>query len=77
MKQEAVTQLTATIERREGRYFIVRFSDGQELQVPVHAVSRSAKSGDVIHLKLLTPLQAKAEKTELARYLLEEILNGD
>lgn len=77
MKQEALTEITATIDRREGRHFTIRFADGQELRVPVHAVSRLAKLGDTIHLNLLTELQAKAEKTELARYLLEEILNGE
>jgi hypothetical protein len=66
----------ATIDRREGRYFVLTFPDGQTLNVPIHLFSRQAREGDVIHLKFFTDQQARADKTELARHLLNEILNG-
>ncbi len=68
--------ITATVDRKEGRYYLLRFSDGQELRVPVHALHRQTKEGDVVHLQFLADHQAKLEKAELARHLLEEILNG-
>lgn len=66
----------ATLERREGRYYVLAFNDGQTLKVPAHAISQRARLGDPIHLRLLTEPQAKADRLELARSLLEEILNG-
>lgn len=71
-----ITDLTAVIDRKEGRTFVLHFTDGQELVVPIHLLSKTARPGDVIHLHLLTDQQARAERTELARSLLEEILNG-
>lgn len=77
MKTDASKEFFATIERKQGRYFVLTFPDGQELTVPVHCFSRKAQPGDTIHLQFLTTEQAKAERTELARSLLEEILNGN
>lgn len=69
--------LTATIDRQEGRQYVLIFTDGQELSVPIRCLPRQAKPGKVINLQFLTDEQATAERTELARALLEEILNGD
>lgn len=68
--------LTAIIDRKEGRSYILRFTDGQELKVPIFQFSKQARPGDTIHLAFLTEAQAKQERTDLARALLEEILNG-
>lgn len=68
--------LTAIIEQKEGRSYILRFTDGQELKVPIFHFSKQIKIGDTIHLHFLTDQEAKQEKTKLAQALLEEILNG-
>lgn len=67
---------SATIDRREGRIFVLVFPDNQELSVPVHFLPRNSKEGDSINLRFLTDKQARSERTELAKSLLEEILNG-
>lgn len=69
-------ELIATIEQKEGRYFLLRLADGQSLNVPIHSLSKTARVGEIVHLRLLTEVQAKHDKAELARSLLEEILNG-
>lgn len=77
MKHDPANGCLATIDRKEGRYYVLSFSDGQSLNVPIHCFSRKARPGDIIHLQFLTDEQAKADRTELARSLLEEILNGE
>lgn len=72
-----LADLTASIERREGRQFVLRLTDGQELSVPVHQLARHVALGETVHLKFLTAKQALADRQELARLILEEILNGD
>jgi hypothetical protein len=75
MKHES-PNLTATITHKEGRSYILTFSDGQELKIPIFQLPKQVRIGETIHLHLLTSQQAQQEKTELARTLLEEILNG-
>jgi hypothetical protein len=76
MKNEVGSDFTATIERKEGRFYVLHFSDQQELRVPVHMLSRQAHEGDTIHLHCLTEQESRASKTELAQQILEQILNG-
>lgn len=76
MKHDSTNDLLATIDRKEGRYFVLTFADGQFLNVPVHYFSKQTRQGDVIHLRFFTDKQAKADRAELAKSLLEEILNG-
>lgn len=76
MKNDLPNDLTATIERKEGRFYILHFSDQQELRVPVHLLSRQVRIGDVVHVSCRTEQEAKANKTELAQQILEQILNG-
>lgn len=68
--------LIVTIERQEGRFFIISLPDKQQITIPIYHFSKQARIGDKIHLRFLTEKEAKAEKTEMARVLLEEILNG-
>lgn len=77
MKKPPNAEFSGTIDRKEDRYFVLAFVDGQELSVPVHYFARNAREGDVIHLRFLTDKQARADRAELARSLLEEILNGN
>ncbi len=76
MQQTSPNEFIGTLDRKEGRYAILTFADGQELRVPAHYLSRKSREGDVIHLRFFTDSQAKAERAELAKSLLEEILNG-
>ncbi len=76
MKNDTTPFFTATLDRKEGRNAVLIFTDGQELVVPLHYLARQAKEGDIIHLNFMTDHEAKAEKADLARHLLEEILNG-
>lgn len=76
MKKAASSELIGTIDRKEGRCFVLIFPDGQELVVPIRCFSAQAKEGNLIHLRFLTDQQATADRAELARSLLEEILNG-
>ncbi len=77
MRNDQADELIAIIDRKEGRFFVLRLYDRQELRVPIHALARTAQEGDAIHLQLRTEAQAKATKTELAQSILEEILNGE
>lgn len=76
MKRASDQNFTAAIGRRQGRNFVLIFPNDQELIVPVHCFSATVRTGDVIHLQFLTDKQARAGKAELARHILEEILNG-
>jgi hypothetical protein len=76
MKYDPNKTMTAVLDRREGRLATIVFSDKQELTLPVHLLPTNAREGDVIHLKFMTDKQATADRAELARNLLEEILNG-
>lgn len=76
MHKNDQTYFTGTLDRKEGRFFILTFPDGQELTVPIHFFSKNVHEGDIIHLNFMTDKQAKSERTELAKSLLEEILNG-
>ena len=76
MAKSTQSFLTATLDRKEGRNFVLVLADGQELVVPAHYFSTKTHEGDVIHLQFLTDHEAKSERTAMARSLLEEILNG-
>lgn len=71
-----MTELLATLDRREGRKLVLLFSDGQELTLPAHLLPKNLKIGETIHTRYLTSQQAKADQAQLAKILLEEILNG-
>lgn len=76
MNNNQANDLTATIERKEGRFYILRLTDQQELKVPIHCLDRQVKAGETIHLQFLTDQQFSATKNELAQQILESILNG-
>jgi hypothetical protein len=54
----------------------LRFDDGQELILPKRKLPGKIKEGSVLHCELYLAEDAKKRKEEVARYLLEEILNA-
>ncbi len=71
-----IANFTAVADRKEGRYWVLLTTDNQELKVPAHHLARTLREGDVVTLRFLTDEQARADRAELAKSLLEEILNG-
>lgn len=75
--ESPANELTAILVRKEGRQAVLSLVDGQELIVPIHLLPRTTHEGETLYLRIFDEQQAKADKAELARSLLEEILNGE
>ncbi len=78
------SQLRATIDRFEGHTGVLLFDDadllgpltGQELVLPKRLLPLGAKEGDTLVVELLTDQQSTESKEQIARKVLEDILNG-
>jgi sorbitol-specific phosphotransferase system component IIA len=68
--------LTATIDRFERGRVVLRFEDGQELILPKRKLPSKIKEGSVLHCEFYRAEDAEKRKEQIARYLLEEILNS-
>ena len=77
MKNTNLKELQVIVERKEGRNIVLKLTDGQELKLPIFNLPNKVSPGQNLILKVLTEHEAATERSELARYLLEEILNGD
>lgn len=69
--------LTAVIDRFENGFAVLDFGHGQILTVAKRFLSKSAKEGDALQVELLTDMQATKRRENLARTILQEILNGE
>ena len=68
--------LGGVIDRFEGSFAVVKLDDGQNLNWPKKYLPAGAAAGEVVKLKLLTEIGAEAERQELAKSILNEILKG-
>ncbi len=75
MAKPVSEQFVCTIDRVENGRYVLDFGKGQQLVVAKKFLPRGAKSGDVLRVELMTDRLAKKRQENLARALLEEILN--
>ncbi len=68
--------LTATVDRFEGSDAVVRFDDGQELVVSSEALPEGTGEGTRLTLSFMGDAADEAGRTERARDVLNEILQG-
>ena len=81
---ELIPQLKAVLDRFEGHKGVLLFDDsdmlgplaGQELVLPKRLLPLGIREGDVVVLDFLTDAQATLRREDVARALLEDILNG-
>ncbi|MEK7184497.1 MAG: DUF3006 domain-containing protein [Patescibacteria group bacterium] len=81
---EPIPQLKAVLDRFEGHKGVLLFDDsdmlgplaGQELVLPKRLLPLGIREGDVVVLDFLTDAQATLRREDVARALLEDILNG-
>ncbi len=81
---EPLPQLKAVLDRFEGHKGVLLFDDsdmlgplaGQELVLPKRLLPLGIREGDVVIVDLMTDTQATQRREEVARSLLEDILNG-
>lgn len=76
-------QLRGTLDRLEGHKGVILFDDealgplaGQELVLPARLLPEGIVQGDVLVIELMTDRQATQTREQVARTVLEEILNG-
>ncbi|MCA9388461.1 DUF3006 family protein [Candidatus Berkelbacteria bacterium] len=79
-----LTQIKATIDRFEGHKGVILFDDpnlgslaGQELVLPKRLLPLGVGVGDVVVLDFLTDEQSTQQREQIARTVLEDILNGE
>lgn len=70
-------RLCATIDRFEGALAVLEFSHNQNLTVSKKYLPQGVKEGDSIIFEVLTDELLTKRNTNLARAMLEEILNGN
>lgn len=76
--------LRCSLDRFEGHTAVLLFDDadllgpltGQELVLPKRVLPAGTKQGDSLVIELLTDQQATESKEQIARKVLEDILNG-
>jgi len=79
-----ILPLRCTIDRFEGHTGVLLFDEsdllgpltGQELVLPKRLLPAGSKEGDTLVVELLTDKQATEAKEDIARKVLEDILNG-
>lgn len=70
-------RLCAVIDRFEGVLAVLEFSHNQTLTVSKKYLPQGVKEGDSIIFEILTDKLLTKRNANLARAMLEEILNGD
>lgn len=76
--------LRCTVDRFEGHTGVLLFDEsdalgpltGQEIVLPKRMLPPGTKEGDTLVVELLTDAQATESKEQIARKVLEDILNG-
>lgn len=66
----------ATIDRREGSQFVLRFADGQEIVWAGDALPAECREGDVVWLTVMVEPTTTNERRALARDILNEIFDS-
>lgn len=69
--------IKATIDRLEGDFAVLVFDDGQTLNLPRKDLPEDAKEGSVILVSFLSEREQTKKQKELAKAILNEILNTD
>jgi len=70
-----MANLQATIDRIEESLAVIAFSDGQKLNVSIGKLPHDCKQGDVLDFEIAKNADASVKNQELARDVLNEILN--
>lgn len=70
------SELSCTINRFENGQVVLDFGSYGSLTLAKKHLPKTAKQGDVLTVELLTDQAATKRKENLARAILEEILNG-
>ena len=69
-------KLVAILDRFEDGKAVLRFSDRQELVISKKFLHPSTKPGEAINLDFLTNKEEKKRRENLARAILQEIMEG-
>lgn len=68
--------LAVKADRFEGGYAVLRLSDGQEIFWPKNQIPQDIKLGEKIYLLIRSLEETKIDNQDLAKNILEQILNG-
>ena len=71
-----LTPLDTTLKEVQGRHAVLESADGQLLKVPADAV-KGAEIGAPFTIQILPAEQAVKSQQELARTILNELINQD
>ena len=66
--------MKVTIDRLEGDKAVLKTNDGQELLWPKEQLPKDAKEGSVVELAIKSDKEGEQEKGELAKAVLNEVL---
>lgn len=69
--------MTGTIERFDGTSAIIALSDGQSVRWPIQDLPKDCAVGTAVRLLLKTSASDQADREQLAKSILNEILRGD
>ena len=67
--------LIAVVDRFERGRAVLRFEDNQELILPKRKLPAKIKEGSVLNFEIYRAEDAEKRREDIARYLLEEILD--
>lgn len=68
--------IKVVLDRFEGKFAVLKTSDGQELLWPIKNLPEEAKEGSGMRLILATAKTDQEEREKLAKTILNEILSG-
>jgi hypothetical protein len=77
MSDTSAEGLKGTIERFENTVAIITLADGQKIQWPIKTLPDGCAVGSVVRLLLKTSESDQADREQLAKSILNEILRGD
>ena len=69
--------LVGTIDRFEEKFAVITTSDGQTVRWPIKNLPDDCVQGSMVRLVLKTSGSEQAEREQLAKTVLNEILRGD
>lgn len=69
--------MQATIDRFEGKTAVLRFSNGQELLVPIEELPKDAREGAILFVLISDSSNEEEAREKLAKSILNEILNNE
>lgn len=79
MSRNIDDKLTCVLDRFENSHAVLLFktnkSSSQQLMLAKRYLPKEVKEGDVLHIKILTDKQATLDQKQIAKNILEEILN--